>query len=671
MPRVEALSDPTELRRCIRDLLALSALPAILKRYDPHQIADSVAAALVSMLDSEFVYISLRGKRDDPLIEIARSDKRSAADSLGAIRAALREILLAPSSEQTLAVANPIGEGTVSIAVAPIGFSGDAVIIVGSRRSDFPTAAERLLLGIAANEATIALQRWQAETEERIRRTEQELRLVIDTIPALVWSALPDGSIDFVNQRLLEYTGLTFEDVKGWGCWMAAWHPQDCATLMEEWRAALAAGEPFKKEARLRRADGEYRWFLLRAVPLRDELGNIVKWYGTTTDIEDRKRAEEALRRSEAYLAEAQRLSRTGSFGWNVSSGDLFWSEENFRIFGYDRATKPTVQLVLQRVHPDDIALVQQLIERASHDGTDWDLEHRLLMPDGSVKHLHVVAHASRDESGSLEFIGAVMDVTAAKRADEELHQARADLAHVTRVTTLGELTSSIAHEVNQPIAAVVTNAEAALRWLGAHPPDLEEVRQALDRIINAGNRAGEVIDRIRALVKKAPPRKDRLDINEIILEVIDLTRSEVRRNRVALKAQLLSDLPPISGDRIQLQQVILNLIINASEAISGVSEGPREVLVGSANDDPDGVLVTVRDSGPGLNAEHLDHLFDAFYTTKPNGLGMGLAISCSIIEAHGGRLWATPNVPRGAVFQFTLPADGDEVSSTKQTSSS
>ncbi len=579
--------------------------------------------------------------------------------------------MLAPSSEQRLAVANPIGEGTVSIAVAPIGFSGDAVIIVGSRRSDFPTAAERLLLGIAANEATIALQRWQAETEERIRRTEQELRLVIDTIPALVWSALPDGSIDFVNQRLLEYTGLPFEDVKGWGSWMAAWHPQDCATLMDEWRAALAAGEPFKKEARLRRADGQCRWFLLRAVPLRDELGNIVKWYGTTTDIEDRKRAEEALRRSEAYLAEAQRLSRTGSFGWNVASGDLFWSEENFRIFEYDRATKPTIQRVLQRVHPDDIVLVQQLLERASHDRTDWELEHRLLMPDGSVKHLRVLAHASRDESGSLEFIGAVMDVTAAKRADEELHQARADLAHVTRVTTLGEMTSSIAHEVNQPIAATVTNAEAALRWLGAHPPDLAEVRQALDRIINAGNRAGEVIDRIRALVKKAPPRKDRLDINEIILEVIDLTRSEVRRKGVALTAQLLSDLPPISGDRIQLQQVILNLIINASEAISGVSEGPREVLVGSANDDPDGVLVTVRDSGPGLNAEQLDHLFDAFYTTKPDGLGMGLAISYSIIEAHGGRLWATPNIPRGAVFQFTLPADGDEASSTKPTSSS
>ena len=667
MQGVEALSDPAELRRCIRDLLALSALPAILKTYDPHQIADSVAAALVSMLDAEFVYISARGKRNDPVIEIALTDKRSAGDSLEAIRATLREILLAPSSEQTMAVSNPIGEGIVSIAVAPIVFSGDAVIIVGSRRPHFPTAAERLLLGIAANEATIALQRWQAEKEARIRHTEQELRLVIDTIPALVWSTQPDGSVDFVNQRMLEYTGLPLEDVKGWG-WTAAWYPEDCATLMKEWRAALEAGEPFKTEARLRRADGEYCWFLLRAVPLRDELGNIIKWYGTTTDIEDRKRAEEALRRSEVYLAEAQRLSRTGSFGWNVSREELFWSEENFSIFGYDRATKPTVQLILQRVHPDDIALVQQRIERASHDGKDWALEHRLLMPNGSVKHLHVVVHASRGGSANLEFIGVVRDVTAAKQAEEELHQARADLAHVTRVTTLGELTASIAHEVKQPTAAVIINAHAGLRWLAAQPPELGEVRQALGLIINDANRASEVINRIRALAKKAPPRKDRLHINEIILEVIDLTRSEVHRNRVALQTALLSDLPPISGDRIQLQQVILNLIINAIEAMSEVSEGPREVLVGSEKDDSDGVLVAVRDSGPGLDTKHLNHLFDAFYSTKPNGLGMGLAISRSIIDAHGGRLWATPNVSRGAVFQFWLPANGEDVSSPKQT---
>jgi PAS domain S-box-containing protein len=532
MPRVEALSDPTELRRCMRDLLALSALPAILKSYDPRQIADSVAAALVAMLDSEFAYIALRGTRDGALIEIARTDQRKAANSLDAIRSMLRDILLFPSSEQTLAVADPVRGGTVSIAVAPIGFGGDAVIAVGSRRPAFPTAAERLLLGIAANEATIALQRWQTETEERTRQTEQELRLVIDTIPALVWSAQPDGSVNFVNKRLLDYTGLPLEDVRGWG-WTAAWHLQERAALIEEWHAALAVGEPFTKEARVRAADGEYRWFLWRTMPRRDELGNIVSWYGTITDVEDRKRAEEA---------------------------------------------------------------------------------------------------------------------------EKELHQAQADLAHLTRVSTLGELTSSIAHEVNQPLAAVIINAGIGLRVLTAQPAQLDEAREAFDLIINDGHRASEVIDRIRALVKKAPPRKDRLDINEIILDVVALTRSEVLSHRVSLLTELAMDLSPVQGDRVQLQQVMLNLIINALEAMSGASEQARELLIGSAKNGSNGVLVAVRDSGPGLSPESFDRLFDAFYTTKPGGMGMGLSICRSIIEAHGGHVRATANVPHGAVFQFTLP---------------
>jgi signal transduction histidine kinase len=237
-----------------------------------------------------------------------------------------------------------------------------------------------------------------------------------------------------------------------------------------------------------------------------------------------------------------------------------------------------------------------------------------------------------------------------------ERETAQAELAHVNRVTTMGQLVASIAHEVNQPVAAVITNAHAALRWLGAQPPDLEEGRQAIGHIIKDGNRAGEVIDRIRALMKKAPPRNDQLDINEIILEVIALTRSEVLRNGVSLKTLLAKDLPLIQGDRVQLQQVILNLIVNAAQAMSGVSERSRELLIGSGKDASIGVLVTVRDSGPGLNPESFDHLFDAFYTTKPGGMGMGLSICRSIIEAHGGQVWATANAPHGAIFQFTLP---------------
>jgi signal transduction histidine kinase len=225
----------------------------------------------------------------------------------------------------------------------------------------------------------------------------------------------------------------------------------------------------------------------------------------------------------------------------------------------------------------------------------------------------------------------------------------------------MGQLTVSIAHEVNQPIAAAVTNAQAALRWLGAHPPDLEEVRQALGRIIENGGRAGDVIGQIRALIKKAPPRKGRFHLNEAVLDVIDLTRSEVLSHGVSLEIQLATGLPSVEGDRVQLRQVFLNLILNAVDAMSGIDEGSRELLISTGRDASNSVLVTVRDSGPGLDPKGVDRLFEAFYTTKPDGMGMGLAICRSIIEAHGGRMWASANEPRGAVFQFTLPPERDE----------
>jgi PAS domain S-box-containing protein len=672
MPQVDMVFDPTELRRCIRDLLALSTLPAILKTFDPYRIADSVATALASMLDSDFVYVLLPGKRDDPAIEIARSGKRIAADSLAAIRAALRDVT--PSSELVLAVPNPVGEGVVRIVSAPIGFGDDAIIVVGSRRSDFPTAAQRLLLGIAANEATIALQRWQAEADARVRQTEQELRLVIDTIPAIVWRKLPDGSADFINQRFREYWGLSAEEGLGWG-WVNGIHPDQRKKFEEEWRAACAAGEPFDKEARLRRADGEYRRVLLRAVPRRDQDGNIVKWYGTTTDIEDHKRAETALRRSEAYLAEAQRLSLTGSFAWNVSRGEVFWSDEMYRILGFDRATKSTLELLFQRIHPEDRAFVQAVLDRASMDGTDLDIEYRLLMPEGSVKYIHVVGRSTVNdetssieragldcfglESAGLEFVGAVMDVTAAKRAAEELHEAQAALAHVTRVTTLGELTASIAHEVNQPLAAVVANCEACLRWLDRKTPDLDAARRSVESVINDGNRASEVIRRVRALAKKTDPQMAPLDINDVVNEVIALVQREVFSHRVSLRTELAPALPEVLADRVQLQQVLINLVINGIEAMQPLTDRPRQLVIRSRQDDAHQVLVTVTDSGVGISAENADQLFNPFFTTKSDGLGMGLSICRSIIEAHGGRLSASGNVEPGATFQLALPSYG------------
>jgi C4-dicarboxylate-specific signal transduction histidine kinase len=455
---------------------------------------------------------------------------------------------------------------------------------------------------------------------------------------------------------------------------MNAIHPDQRKKFEEEWRAACAAGEPFDKEARLRRADGEYRRVLLRAVPRCDEDGNIVKWYGTTTDIEDYKRAETALRRSEAYLVEAQRLSLTGSFAWNVSRREVFWSDEMYRIFGFDRATKATLELLFQRIHPGDRAFVQSTLDRASMNGTDLDIEHRLLMPEGSVKYVHVVGHTVSDEtagieragldgfglgSAGLEFIGAVMDVTAAKRAAEELHEAQAALAHVTRVTTLGELTASIAHEVNQPLAALVANAEACLRWLDRGTPELDKARRSVEMIIKDGHRAGEVIRRARALSKKSDPQMTPLDVNDVVHEVIALVQREVFSHRVSLRTELAPALPEVLADPVQLQQVLINLVINGIEAMQPLTDRPRQLVIRSRQDEADQVLVTVTDSGVGISAENADQLFNPFFTTKSGGLGMGLSICRSIIEAHGGRISASGNIGPGATFQLALPSHG------------
>jgi signal transduction histidine kinase len=377
-------------------------------------------------------------------------------------------------------------------------------------------------------------------------------------------------------------------------------------------------------------------------------------------DITERRRAADALRQSEMYLAEAQRLSQTGSFGWRVRSAEIVWSEETFRILECDPATKPSFELLLQRIHPEDRAIAEQLLDRIAHDGKDWELERRLLMPDGSIKYVRVVARAVKDAEGNLEFIGAIMDVTASRQAEEQLSLLRTELAHVNRVTSAGELTAAIAHEVNQPLTGLVTSGNACLRWLAVEPPNLDAARRSVERMISSGKRASEVIGRIRALVRKSPPRRDRMNINDTLMEVIALIRGVLQRNSILLRTELASDLPLVEGDRVQLQQVILNLIVNAIDAMSGVSRAQRELLVASARNASNGVLVTVQDSGTGLDETSLEQLFEAFYTTKPEGMGMGLAISRTIIEAHGGQLWVTPNIPRGAVFRLSLPTEGE-----------
>jgi predicted ATPase/signal transduction histidine kinase/GAF domain-containing protein len=362
------------------------------------------------------------------------------------------------------------------------------------------------------------------------------------------------------------------------------------------------------------------------------------------------------LRRSEAYLSEAQRLSHTGTCAWKPSSEKVYWTGEAFRIFEFDPAITPTLELVRRRVHPDDIAAFRHVLECASKDGRDYAHEYRLRMPDERVKHVHVVARAFRDEAGELEFVGSVMDVTAIRLAEHELHKTQTDLAHVMRVTRLGELTASIAHEVNQPLGAVLINADACLSWLNREQPNLTEAHAALERIVRDGTRAGEVIRRVRTLAKKAETKTAPLNLNDVLSEALSLVQHELSSSRVTLRMEQQSALPVILADKVQLQQVILNLVINGIEAMQSITDRARELVIRTEQDGAQQVRVSVKDCGVGFSADDAGQLFNTFFTTKSSGLGMGLSICRSIIEFHGGRIWAAPNVPHGATVQFTLP---------------
>jgi PAS domain S-box-containing protein len=632
--------------------------------------------------------------------------------------------------------------------------------------------------------------------EEALRAAERNLTQVINTIPSLSWSARPDGTAEFFNEHYLDYVGLSAEQAAGWG-WMAAVHPDDLNGLQITWQRIMSAGEPGEAEARLRRVDGEYRWFLFRANPARDQTGSIARWYGTNTDIDDRKRAEaqrdhtiaelqaqqellelaqksagamafdwytqreinywspeqealfgltpgtfdgtykswkkmmyapdwplvvaaiqrahqtgqvtaeyrvvwpdgslhwlatkgqmffddqgkpfrmvgftsdvtprklaeEELRRSEAFLAEAQHLSSTGSFSWRVETEEITWSEQAYHIFGFDPAGPITLELIRSRVHPDDIPLFDETIQRTRATGGDFEFEHRLLLPDQSVKYLRVIAHGPRDQNGTSEYIGAVQDVTDRRLSEEALGKLRSELAHVSRAVTLGALTASIAHEVNQPLSGIITNASTCLRMLAADPPNVDGARETARRTIRDGHRASDVITRLRALFSRKEAATEMVDLNEATREVIALSQSELRKGRVIVREELADDIPPVTGDRVQLQQVMLNLLLNAADAMSGVEDRPRQLVIKSMRDEGECVLWSVQDAGVGLNAQDLERIFDAFYTTKSSGMGIGLSVSRFIVESHHGRLWATPNDGPGATFSFSLPHASGAVS--------
>jgi PAS domain S-box-containing protein len=623
---------------------------------------------------------------------------------------------------------------------------------------------------------------------DRLQHTERDLREVIETIPCMAWSATADGSAEFFNRRWLDFAGLTAEQAHG-TAWTTAVHPNDLDGLVDYWQEILASGRPGEYEARLRRFDGEYRWLLFRATPSRDEDGKVIKWYGTNIDIEERKRAEQNLRRSEAYLAEAQRLTQTGSCAIHGTSREtLYWSEEMFRLFGFDsQQGLPKFEQWVQRIHPEDRDKFKLASDRALLKKLDCDVEFRIVKPDGTVRHIHGVSHPALSPDGELlqvvgtmiditermraeealkrsetylaqaqrvanigswvfdtvrmkpvhlstewhrlqdfdplngmptweqrlqrihpedragyegafkraiaeqsdldaefrillpdstvryirsvghpvlnafgevtQMLGVIMDVTESRTVEleqERLRQELAHLSHLNRVSTIGELTASLAHEIKQPIAAAVTNAHACLRLLDRAQLDVPEAREAALEMTKDAMRAADIIDRVRSLYQKGSSHQEMVDINDLIQEMFVLLRDEANRHSVTMRTDLAEGLPTVIADRVQLQQALMNLMLNGIEAMRDMT---GELSVKSRLSENCQVLVSVTDAGVGLPTQKTDQIFNAFFTTKPHGTGLGLAITRSIVESHGGRIWATANSGRGAAFHFTLPS--------------
>jgi PAS domain S-box-containing protein len=682
------------LQRCINDLVSLLALPAMWSGSQPRDIVHTLLDSLLRMLDLDFVYVGLTDLVDASPSETVRvSQSQEHLFRPRELCMFLNRWLGDDPQKRYLQERSHVGNEEVSLASWPLGVQREiGVIVAGSRRADFPRDTEALLLGVAANQALTGLQQARLLSEQKrvaeeldqsvaqrtaelaaanqvLRRevaerrraeqalaaSEHDLRLIVDSIPGLVAFLTPAGEVELVNPQLVEYCGRALEELRLWGTSDTV-HAEDLPRIAQVFARSITSGNPYDFEARLRRFDGVYRWFQVRGLPVRDANGRILRWCSLLTDIDERKRAEDALKRSEAFLAEGQRLSRIGSLSWRVETGEIMWSEELYRIFGFERDVPVTLDLIGTRVHPEDIPLMNDMVERARGGVRDFEYQHRLLMPDLSVKYLHLIAHGIRDNDGRLEYIGAVHDVTQRQISEEALARARSELAHVASVTSLASLTASIAHEVNQPLSGIVTNASTCLRMLAMEPPNVDGARETARRTIRDGNRASDVITRLRALFSKKHTIAERVQLNDATREVIALSLSELQRNRVILRSELADDLPLITGDRVQLQQVILNLLRNASDAMSTVHDRPRELLIRTEQDEGDRVLLSVKDAGIGFDPRTADRLFETFYTTKNNGMGVGLYVSRSIIESHQGRLRGTLNDGPGATFSFSIP---------------
>ncbi len=498
----------------------------------------------------------------------------------------------------------------------------------------------------------------EAEVRELARGLEAKVRRLVEAnvVGIVMWNL--EGTITGSNEAFLRMVQYDREDLASGRLRWADLTPPEWRGRAERAVADLKATgvfQPFEKE--YFRKDGS-RVPVLLGGALFEASGN--EGVAFVLDLSERKRAERALQRSEAFLAEGQHLGQIGSFSWRVATDEITWSTELYRIYELEAGVPVTLELIRSRVHPEDVSLIEKMkMVEAREKCHDFEWQFRLLMPDHSIKYLHAIAHATRDQDGQLEYIASVQDVTARKLAEEARDKARSELTHVARVTSLGVLTASMAHEVSQPLSGIITNASTCLRMLAADPPNVEGARETARRMIRDGNRASDVVARLRALFSKKEAATESVDLNEAAQEVIALSLSELQKNRVVLQQELASDLPTVTGDRVQLQQVMLNLLRNASDAMSGVDDRPRQLLIRTQRDEDDHVRLTVKDVGVGFAPQAADRLFESFYTTKNDGMGIGLSVSRSIIDAHQGRLWAAPNDGPGSTFSFAIPCGG------------
>ena len=515
------------------------------------------------------------------------------------------------------------------------------------------------------NEALQAESSERKSAEESLRRSEGYLAEAQRLSHTGSWASTPTKrEIRYFSEECYRVFGFDPRDGQpDYTAFFERVHPDDQPKLRETVEKAEREKTEFEVDYRFVRPSGEIRDIHVVCHPVLSPSGDLIEFVGTVMDVTERKRAEEVLRRSEAYLAEAQRLTHTGSWAWRVPGREaLHLSEEWYRIYGFDPEEGLAAwEKRMQRMHPEDQAKWRETTDQAISEKSDYEVEHRILLPDGTVKYTQTIGHPVFNASGDVvQFVGTMVDITERKRAEESLRQAQADLARVNRVTTMGELTASLAHEVNQPIAAALTNANTCLRWLTRNQPDIEEARAAAMRIVKDGTRAAEIVKRIRLLFKKETSERELVDINDVIREMVVLLRSEAMQYSIFVRTELETEAPQIKADRVQLQQVLMNLMINGIDAMKDV-RGRRELAIKSQRAENDQVLVSVNDTGVGLPRQQSDQVFAPFYTTKPHGTGMGLSISRSIIESHGGRLWAASNSPRGASFCFALPTKAEE----------